>query len=331
MKKIIYCLLIVFFMLSTNTYYAMTIAGLPVEKESPSRIENSISRFRENMKETTEQVDFTDIIEPKDFKINVENRYSNPYFELVSPAINSNDDVIQEKELLISVKFLENIDATMSLIKLNNPRSMASLSKTYFDLENILNNAPVSTDSNLSEEELKVVDPVAVVDFSEIENLEKYDELTLLYEKSIRSLILSHDSFVNVLKNEISKGKHTEEELQELVSKRQLLVNGLVDLYESRKLYEVSARNYKYIKEKYENYGSKTILDSIPMVRNGVLPYFNTIVSLPAVGKYQLIINDSKGDILGEVIEFYIKDEKTLTQDYYNVVKKQVKDIKIPN
>lgn len=330
MRRIIYIFAIVFCMTISNINYAMTLASAPVKKEAVSRIENSIIKFRENMKESDEIIDFTEITKPNNVDVFLTNVYSNSFFELVSPTINSNSDVAHESELLISIKLLEKIEAYLDVVKLENPRSMAYSSVSNKKLERIYSLAPIDVEVNLTKKEIKHMDPLVEVDFSDIENLDKYDELTLLYEKSSKSMVLAYDSYENVLKKELANKNNKPEVIKNMIKKRQLLVNGFVELYESRKLYEAAARSYAYVKEKYEGYNSEIVLDSIPIVKNGVLPYFNTILKDASLGKYQIIVRDKDGKILGEIIEFYIVDEKTLTQNLYNIVKKQVSDIAIP-
>ncbi|MCK8060892.1 MULTISPECIES: hypothetical protein [unclassified Fusibacter] len=249
-----------------------------------------------------------------------------PPVEIVSPKINAYGDVMHTQDLFISLKVNEDVDAVLTLVRLDKPR-ISLVTAEVKKLNQIALDAPTDT-LKADPSSLDVpLDPIitAVSDRVFAEEMAR-DVLQEAYVSAGLELKSSYDAYLLAY----NKARLTFEEdlLNTLVLQRKLLSRNLNDLHLKRQAYEKAAVVYLDLQDKYESMFRINIVDHTKVVIEGALPFFNMTVRDINTGRYELIIEDAKtGDLVVDKMNITIKKEDEAALEMINRVKEELTEI----
>lgn len=244
-------------------------------------------------------------------------------YEIVSPKFVLDSNIKSEPEILVSVRFLENLDANMTIIRFIEPRSIVFSDESKKEIAEVLKNAPLYVGEDVKSSKSGIYDAVGE---ATIEDISEYKDIYELYDKTGKDLLLANEKYRLLYMQTLEKYKLEARDLNRYIRNRVLKIKGYHDLYQARTEFEIAAQNYLKSKEMYESYHRDVILDGENMVIEGALPYYNYVLEAPQYGRYEVIIKDNESDeLLGPVFEFHIKADEKIKQDLLENVDKNLK------
>lgn len=300
------------------------------DNEVISKVEKSLRNIKSSA-ELNDNLKITEIkVEEKskkDIKLSdndknlVDLKKEEKYFELVSPNINVLGEVVLDNNLLISLKVLKKIDANLSINKVKSENLKFFLNSNRKNLNNIILQAPI-----LNVREGKDVDPIYEIklDLNSISENELDKLYMFLVTELIKASEIYETEYIKTLKQNTSISR---EILNSIIFDRVLLKNNMHNLYYARNKYELLTNLYYEVKSKYDNMYSEKVVDNLPIVIDGALPYFNINLNDVSVGKYELIITSAVDNTVLEKINFYVTNDNKVITNFYNKIQKQIMDI----
>lgn len=244
-------------------------------------------------------------------------------FEVVSPKFVLDSNIKLEPEVLVSVRFLESLDANVSITRFIEPRSVVFSDESKKEIAEVLKNAPLYVGEDVKASKSSLYDAVGE---ATIEDISEYKDIYELYDKTGKDLLQANERYQLLYMQTLEQYKLEARDLNRFIRNRILKFKGYQDLYHARVEFEIAAQNYLKSKEMYESYHKDVILDEEKMEIEGALPYYNYVLKEPKYGRYEVIIRDDEsGEMLGPVFEFHIKADEKLKQDLLENVDKNLK------
>jgi hypothetical protein len=249
-----------------------------------------------------------------------------PPVEIVSPKINANGDVMHTQDLFISLKIRKQIDATLTLVRLDQPRISRSTIEGRM-LTQIASNAPTRNAIDESKPLDKTLDPVIATTVKSVFKDEiARDVLQDHYVEAGAELKKAYDAYM--IEYNLALKKVDEDILNTLIFQRKLLNNGFKDLHLKRQDYEKAAIIYLDLQKKYESMFRIKVVDHAKVDIEGVLPFFNLTVKDISTGRYELIIQDiNTGRLIIDKVNITIKKADVAAQEMIQRVKMELNDI----
>lgn len=254
------------------------------------------------------------------------NAQVSPY-EIISPKINANGDVIKEQHLLISLRLNQAMDAVVTLTLLDEPKVVVASTEAAKKLRQIASQAPSHQTFAANEAGSANLDPIATVSRKDVLADESTrDVVQAAYSDAGVSLQEAHDAYQ--VAYAAARKKMDAERLDKLIYQRKLIQSNLKSLHYARQEYVKSAEIYTQIRNKYELLYRVKVVDKTPITLQGALPIFNLTVKDIQTGKYELVVEDQDtGKRIGERVVFVIKHQEKAAEEMIERVKDQMIDI----
>jgi len=250
-----------------------------------------------------------------------------PAYELISPKINSNGDVMKEQHLLITLRVNQKVDGVLSLIRIDEPRVLVASPDMVRRLRILALQAPTQQTYSASEIGDSRLDPIVVITREDVLASETSREVMRdAYAKAGLELQSAHDLYQEAY----AKARETisADRLNQMIFQRRLLENNLNGLHSARQNYEKTSLIYLQIRNRYESLFRVKVVDKAPITLQGALPIFNLTVRDILVGKYELIIEDAKtAQRIGDRVTFVVRDQKEAAVEIIERVREQLTDI----
>lgn len=248
---------------------------------------------------------------------------NNPPYEIISPIISQNGDVIKEQHLLISLRLNQDLDATLTLTRIDEPKVVVASNEAARKLKSIANQAPtqaVNAGDGGSDPVVQVSKKDLLVDDDSRENVQ------MSFYKAGVNLESAYDEYME--QYSLARKAIDSDKLQQLVNQRKLLQSNLKNLHVARQAYERAAIIFHHISTKYEALFRVTIVDKASISFQGALPIYNLTVRDIQPGKYELLIHDkTTGKRIGDRVIFFLKSPDRATEEIIDRVKENITDI----
>lgn len=247
---------------------------------------------------------------------------SDPY-EIISPKINQNGDVIKEQHLLISLRLNQDIDALLTLTRIDEPKVVVASNEAARKLKFIASQAPtmnVSSGEGNTDPVVQVTKKDLLVDDDSRENVQ------MAFYKAGVALENAYEEYMALYSQ--ARKVIDADKLQQLVNQRKLIQSNLRNLHNARQAYERAAIIYQHISAKYEALFRVVIVDKVNIQLQGALPIYNLTVRDIQPGKYELLIQDKNtGKRIGDRVIFFVKNPDKATEEIIDRVKENITDI----
>lgn len=235
-------------------------------------------------------------------------------FEVASPKLVIDSNIKLEPEVLVSIRFLERLDANISIMRFIEPRSIVFSDENKREISEVLKNAPLYVGEEVGVDKSSIYD--VVVESTIDDDVLEYKDIYELYDKMGKELLQANEKYQLVYMETLKQYNLEARELNALIRNRILKLRGYADLYRARIGYELAARNYLKCRDIYESYHREVVLEEENMIIQGALPYYNYVLKNPQYGRYEVIIKDNEsGQVIDEVFEFNIKAKEKIQQD----------------
>lgn len=248
---------------------------------------------------------------------------NNQPYEIISPIVSQNGDVIKEQHLLISLRLNQGLDATLTLTRIDEPKVVVASNEAARKLKGIASQAPtqaVNAADGGSDPVVLVSKKDLLVDDDSRENVQ------MSFYKAGVNLESAYNEYMEQFS--LARKAIDFDKLQQLVNQRKLLQSNLRNLHVARQAYERAAIIFQHISAKYESLFRVTIVDKASISFQGALPIYNLTVRDIQPGKYELLIHDkTTGKRIGDRVIFFLKSPDRATEEIIDRVKENITDI----
>lgn len=243
-----------------------------------------------------------------------------PPVELVSPKMDGSGGVVYSPNVNITLKLNTDVDALMTIVRIDEPRIAFSKSQNVEKIKRIADNAP-TLKVKAQKNSTVFNDPVVSVDYTEVYAYSMgVSEIQNAYVAQAKKLKEAYENYN--IEYAYALSSYDDEVLIGFVDNRLLLQNNLYALHTARQDYEEQALLFNYIQAEFESLFRVKIIDDISIKKEGALPFFNLTLKDVSVGKYEIVVKDRQtGEYLIDAQSFYIKSQEQVTQDLLNSLK----------